>query len=77
MWSLGTRRGGWMSRRAEGTVPHWYALHDDRQRIVVGIVFNNDLGDGWEQADNPVYPEAMTSFSTRLGVNYVIYAMTH
>jgi hypothetical protein len=76
-WGLNQRRGGWMARRAEGAIPYWRAIYDDHQRIVAGIVFNSDLGDGWEWADDASYPEAMTSFATRLGVNYVIYAMTH
>jgi hypothetical protein len=36
-----------------------------------------DLGDAWEHADTPGYPEPMTAMAYRFAVNYVIYAMTH
>jgi hypothetical protein len=36
-----------------------------------------DLGDAWEHADDPFYPEAYTGLAYRFAVNYVIYAMTH
>ena len=35
------------------------------------------LGDAWELANEPYYPEPMTALATRFAVNYVIYAMTH
>jgi hypothetical protein len=35
------------------------------------------LGDAWEHADDPYYPEPLTALAYRFGVNYVIYAMTH
>ena len=55
----------------------WYAIHDDAGRLVVAINFNMDMGDAWEHADDPVYPEPMTALAYRFAVNYVIYAMTH
>jgi hypothetical protein len=45
--------------------------------MVVAVNFNTDVGDAWEYADAPEYPEAMTSLAYRYGVNYVVYAMTH
>ena len=64
-------------RQPEGTQPAWRALFDDRNRMVVAVNFNTDVGDAWEYADAPEYPEAMTSLAYRFGINYVIYAMTH
>lgn len=55
----------------------WHAIHDDAGRLVVAINFNMDMGDAWEHADDPVYPEPMTALAYRFAVNYVIYAMTH
>jgi hypothetical protein len=60
-----------------GIEPHWPAVVDGNGRVVVGIFFNQDLGDAWEWADLPDYPEQYASMAYRLGVNYVIYAMTH
>lgn len=61
----------------DGFTPHWRGIYDDEGRLMVAINFNMDLGDAWEHADWPEYPEAMTSLAYRFGVNYLIYAMTH
>jgi hypothetical protein len=60
-----------------GTVPHWRGIFDEKGRMVVAITFNQDIGDGWEFADVPEYPERFSSQAIRLGTNYVVYAMTH
>ena len=74
-WAL--RRGGYMSQRATGTVAHWLGIYDDKQRVMVAMSFNSDLGDSWEWADDPRYPEKFSALGIRIGVNYVVYAMTH
>jgi hypothetical protein len=61
----------------EGTSPAWLAMYDPRNRMVVAVNFNTDVGDAWEFADVPYYPEAMTALAYRYGINYIIYAMTH
>jgi hypothetical protein len=60
-----------------GTAPAWRAMYDGRNRMVVAVNFNTDVGDAWEYADSPEYPEHMTALAYRYGVNYIIYAMTH
>lgn len=60
-----------------GTVPHWRAILDDEGRVIVAICFNMDVGDAWEYADHPRYPEKYASLAYQLGINYVMYAMTH
>jgi hypothetical protein len=57
--------------------PQWRAIHDDKGRVIVAINFNMDVGDAWEHADMPEYPEAMTGLAYRFGINYIIYSMTH
>jgi hypothetical protein len=61
----------------DGYVPHWRGIYDDNDRLMVAINFNMDLGDAWEHADTPEYPEQMTALAYRFGINYIIYAMTH
>jgi hypothetical protein len=61
----------------DGVTPHWRGIYDDDGRLMVVINFNMDLGDAWEHADDPRYPEPMTGLAYRFAVNYVIYAMTH
>lgn len=62
--------------RADGSTPHWRAVRDDRGRVMVAVNFNNDFGDSWQLADDPRYPEKFSYLGIRLGINYVIYAMT-
>jgi hypothetical protein len=61
----------------DGVTPHWRGIYDDRGRLMLAINFNMDLGDAWEHADTPYYPEPMTALAYRFAVNYVVYAMTH
>jgi hypothetical protein len=68
---------GRMMQRAAGTVPHWRGIYDEKGRLMVAMTFNSDVGDSWEFADDPRYPEKYSALGIRLGVNYVIYDMTH
>lgn len=61
----------------DGVFPHWRGAVDKNGRIFLAICFNMDIGDGWEFADDPDYPEKFSAHALRLGVNYAIYAMTH
>jgi len=61
----------------DGAVPAWRAMYDDHNRMIVAANFNTDVGDAWEFADVPYYPEAMTALAYRYGVNYIVYSMTH
>jgi hypothetical protein len=60
-----------------GTSPAWRGIYDESNRMVVAVNFNTDIGDAWEYADAPEYPEHMTTLAYRYGINYLIYAMTH
>ncbi len=61
----------------DGVDPHWRGVYDDKGRLMVAICHDMDLGDSWEWADDPRYPEKFSSLGLRIGVNYVVYAMTH
>jgi len=60
-----------------GTMPAWQAMYDPKNRMVVAVNFNTDIGDAWEFADVPYYPEAMTTLAYRYGINYLVYSITH
>jgi hypothetical protein len=60
-----------------GREPKWRGIYDDHGRVMVAICFNMDLGDSWEWADVPQYPAKYSDLGIRIGVNYVVYAMTH
>jgi hypothetical protein len=61
----------------DGYDPHWRGIYDDKGRVMVAICFDMDLGDSWEHADNPEYPQQFSGMGIRIGVDYVTYAMTH
>jgi hypothetical protein len=60
-----------------GENPHWRGIFDDRGRVMVAICHDMDLGDSWEHADNPRYPEKYSALGIRIGVDYIVYAMSH
>ncbi len=60
-----------------GFVPRWRGVVDERGRVMVAINFNQDIGDAWEHADDVRYPATLTAQAYRLGVNYVLYSLTH
>jgi Domain of unknown function (DUF4159) len=60
-----------------GKDPHWRAIRDDHGRIMVAICHNMDLGDAWENADDPRYEEKWASLAYRIAMNYFIYDLSH
>jgi hypothetical protein len=57
--------------------PMVFGISDDRNRLMVVITYNSDLGDAWEWMDLPCYPEKYSGQAYRMGINFMIYAMTH
>ncbi len=55
----------------------WSGIYDSEGRLMVIMNFNMDMGDAWEHADDPWYPEPMTALAYRFGINYLVYALTH
>jgi hypothetical protein len=59
--------------------PHYYALYDDKHRMMAIICHNNHYGDGWEhESEDQAY---FNRFSEPMGypmfINILYYAMTH
>jgi len=73
----GYMSSGLTYERRDGVTPHWRGIRDADGRWMVMISHNIDYGEGWEQADNPDYPEAFTRQAYEVAVNYLIYTMTH
>ena len=63
--------------KKDGRIPHWQGIYDDKGRIMVAISLNSDIGDSWEWSDSEEYPLKYSDLGMRLGVNYVVYAMSH
>ena len=51
--------------------------NDPAGRLMAIANFNNDLGDYWEWSAEGLYGSDPTNDAYRLGVNYIVYAMTH
>jgi hypothetical protein len=54
-----------------------HAILDDDGRIMVLINWNSDMGDGWEHTYHPYYPTRYANAAYQLGINYLIYSLTH
>ena len=76
--SIGHALSGWTTE-IQGALPHYWAIYDDAGRMMAIICHNTDLGDGWEQEGES--PEYFREFSEKsaypLGINIVVYALTH
>ena len=68
--------GGRTSER-DGFVPYVKGILDDDGRLMVIINWNTDLGDAWEWAERPDYPVQYSTFAFQMGVNMIVYAMSH
>ena len=58
----------------------YLGLHEDNdpeKRLVVIANYNNDIGEYWEFSDVGWYPIDLSNEAYKLGINYLIYAMTH
>jgi len=61
----------------DGYVARWEGIYDDKGRVMVAICHNMDLGDAWENSDDPAYPEKFSSLAYRIAMNYFIYDLSH
>jgi hypothetical protein len=50
---------------------------DPDARLMVVANYNNDIGDYWEWSDAGFLPIDLSNEAYKLGVNYVVYALTH
>jgi hypothetical protein len=60
--------------------PSYYGLfenNDPTKRMLAIVNYNNDIAEYWEWSDTGWLPIDITNEAYKLGVNYVIYALTH
>jgi len=59
--------------------PHYYALYDDKHRMIAIICHNNHYGDGWEhESDDESYFKIFSEpMAYPMFINILEYAMTH
>ncbi|HXV61202.1 MAG TPA: DUF4159 domain-containing protein [Vicinamibacteria bacterium] len=61
-------------------MPSYYGLFEDNdpaQRMVAIVNYNNDIAEYWEWSDTGWLPIDITNEAYKLGVNYMVYALTH
>ena len=54
-----------------------YEDNDPGKRLMAVINYNNDIGDLWEFSDTGWMPVEVSNEAYKLGVNYIVYGMTH
>lgn len=69
--------GGPTWEQPDDRLPAIYGISDDSGRLMVVVTYNTDLGDAWEYMDLACYPEKYSGYAYRVGLNFMIYAMTH
>ena len=60
--------------------PLWFGIFEENnldKRLMVVFNFNNDIAEYWEFSDRGYYPIDLSNEAYKLGVNYIIYALTH
>ncbi len=71
----GGAQGGYRRRP-----PEFHGIFEDNdpaKRLLAVVNYNNDVGEDWEWSDTGQLPVDVTNHAYKLGVNYVVYAMTH
>jgi uncharacterized protein DUF4159 len=58
----------------------YFAIFEDNdptKRMLVMLNLNNDIAEYWEFSDQGYYPIDLANEAYKLGVNYIVYALTH
>ena len=74
--NVGNARAGRTSEQ-DGYVAHLRGIFDEKGRLMVVINWNTDIGDAWEWAEQPDYPLKYSTYAYQMGVNFIVYAMSH
>ena len=59
--------------------PHYYAVYDDKNRMIMLLCHNNHYGDGWEhEGDDQSYFKVFSEpFAYPMLLNVLVYSMSH
>jgi hypothetical protein len=61
-------------------LPHYYGIfenNDPTKRMMAIVNYDNDVSEYWEWSDTDEMPADITNEAYKLGVNYLVYSMTH
>ncbi len=71
-------RSGTSERGRDSAEPHLRGIRDKEGRIIVVMTHNTDIADGWErEAEDDQFFFLFSPQSYALGINIVLYALTH
>jgi len=57
--------------------PQFWGMSDEDGRLQLIANYNNDIGDFWKYLDQGDMPLKESARSIRMGIDYVMYALTH
>jgi hypothetical protein len=60
--------------------PKYFAMFEDNdpaKRMMVLVNYNADLAEYWEWSGQGFFPVDLTNEAYKLGVNYIVFALTH
>jgi hypothetical protein len=62
-----------------GTLPRLRTIFDDNGRPMLFVNWNTDMGDGWEWSNAQEFPGYIkyTALAYQMGINEIVYALTH
>jgi len=72
--------GSWLNGRTHekgGVNQRCMGITDENGRLMVLVIRNMDMGDAWEHTYDPRYPSEYSAIAYKLGINFIIYALTH
>lgn len=64
----------------DGGRPEFYGIFEDNdphKRLMAVVNFNTDISDFWEFTARGYYPVDLANEAYKLGVNYIVYGLTH
>jgi hypothetical protein len=65
-------------RGSDSDVPHMRAISDARGNVMVLMTHNTDISDAWErEGEDPTYFFTFSPDGYAVGINVMLYAMTH
>ena len=79
-WQSGLTYESWHGPYENGdTSPHFWGYFDDQNRLMAVFCQNNDIADGWEREGEDIeyFENYSLKYSYPLGINIIVYAMTH
>lgn len=70
--------GGTSEQGADSAVPHFYVVRDRDGRIMLAMTHNTDIADAFErEGDDPAFFAQFSPRGYALGINVLLYALTH